>query len=112
MRLLQIAYTTDSGAGTFAIVTDWEINGWIHEVETDPGGTAPDDNYGITIKNDNGRDIMGGALASRDEANAEMVKPIVNGIWQKAWSHGLLTIAVTSAGNSKTAEILIYYEPV
>jgi len=111
MRLLQISYVTDSGAGTFTCVTDWEIRGWIHEVETDPGATAPDDNYGVTIKNDNGRDIMGGALANRDETNSEMVKPIVDSVWQKARSQGLLTIAVTSAGNSRTAEILIYYEP-
>lgn len=112
MRLLQIAYTTHASAGTFTCVTDWEIRGWIHEVETDPGSPSPDDNYSITLKNDNGRDIMGGTLGSRDETNAEMVKPIVNSIWQKAWSQGLLTIAVTSAGNSRKAELLIYYEPV
>ncbi len=112
MRLLQISYVTHSSAGTFTCITDWEIRGWIHEVETDPAPSTPqpDDNYGITLKNPNGRDVMGGALANRDETNTEMVKPIVNGVWQKAWVDGLLTIAVTSAGNSKEAEILIYYE--
>jgi len=113
MRVFQVAYTTHASAGTFTCDTPIDITGWIHEVETDPAPSTPqpDDNYNITLKNSNGRDVMGGALASRDETNTEMVKPIVNSIWQKAWNEGPLSIAVTAAGNSKEAELLIYYEP-
>ena len=104
VRLLQVSYTTDSGAGTFTCTTDNDVTGWILHVETDPGATAPDDNYSITLKNDNGRDIAGGNLSNRDTANAEDV--VI-----EEYNHGTLVIAVSSAGNSKTAEILIYYLP-
>ncbi len=115
MRLFQVSYTTHASAGTFTCVTPHDITGWIHEVETDPAPSTPqpDDNYGITLKNSNGRDVMGGAMGTnRDETNTEMTKPIVNSVWQEALSDGPLTIAVTAAGNSKAAELLIYYEPV
>ncbi len=102
VRLLQISYTT--GSGTFTCITNQHVTGWILHVETDPGTTAPDDNYGITLKNDNGRDIAGGNLSNRDTANTEDV--VI-----EEYNYGPLTIAVTSAGTSKTAEILIYYLP-
>ncbi len=111
MRLWQVSYVTHSSAGTFTSSTDMDITGWIVHVETDPGATAPDDNYNITLKNTNGRDIMGGSLATRDTANTEAVLPLLNGNYQAVWNEGPLSIAVSAAGNSKTIELLIYYLP-
>ena len=102
VRLLQISYVT--GSGTFTVTSDREMTGWILHIETDPGTTTPTDNYDITVKNDNGRDIAGGGLSNRDQTNTEYLV-----IEDFNW--GKLTIAVTAAGTSKTAEILIYYLP-
>ena len=111
VRVFQVSYTTHSSAGTFTCATDRDITGWIMLVETDPGATAPTDNYDITLVNSNSRDVMGGSLANRDTANTEAVLPYINGTYTVVFNEGPLTITVTNAGNSKTSEILIYYLP-
>ena len=114
MRLFQVAWTSGTGGDVnlFTCPTDMDITGWIHEIETDPDGTtAPTDNYDITLVNANGRDVAGGALANRDTAVTEVVKPVVNSIQQKAINDGILTITITAAGDTKKGELLIYYEP-
>lgn len=113
MRLFQVSYTTHASAGTFTCNTDKDITGWIILVETDPasGAPQPDDNYDIVLNNANGRDVMGGALANRDETNTEATMPILDGNYMTIWNEGPLAIQVTNAGNSLAAELLIYYLP-
>ena len=111
VRLFQISYTTHASAGTFTCASDRDITGWILLVETDPGATAPTDQYDITLINSNSRDVMGGALANRSDTNTEAVMPLQNGNYTIVYNEGPLTVTVTNAGNSKTAEILIYYLP-
>lgn len=114
MRLFQIAWQsgTSGDINLFTCITDIDITGWIHEIETDPDGTDPPTaSYAITILNTNGRDVAGGALASRSSSNTEMVKPVVNSIQQKVICNGVLTITITAAGDEKKGELLIYYEP-
>lgn len=43
---------------------------------TNPGTTAPTDNYDITVEDDQGCDIYGGALTNRDTALSEQTAPI------------------------------------
>ena len=114
MRLLQVAWTTgaNGAANLFTCSTDLDIDGWIHEIETDPDGTTPPTaSYDITLLNNNGRDVAGGALANRSNSATEMVKPVVNSIQQEAVCDGPLIITITAAGIEKKGEILIYYEP-
>ena len=113
IRLFQVSYTTGTGGdiNLFTCSTGKPITGWILLVETDPGATAPTDNYDITLLNANGRDVMGGALTNRDTANTEAVLPLLNGNYSAVWNEGPLTITVTAAGDSKTIELLIYYLP-
>ncbi len=110
IRLFQISYVSSSaGGGLFTCSTSKELTGWILEVETDPGATTPDDNYDITLLNANGRDVMGGALANRDQSTTEVAKPAISG--GVAIVDGVLIITVIAMGNANTAEILIYYLP-
>lgn len=44
---------------------------------TNPGSTAPTDNYDITITDEDGVDIFGGSLANRDTANSEQARPAI-----------------------------------
>ena len=54
------------------------IAGWyVYMVVTNPGGTAPQDDYDITIVDSDGVDIMGGALSNRDTANTEQALPYI-----------------------------------
>ncbi len=47
-------------------------------VETDPGATAPTDNYDLYIYDGMGVDIMGGALNNRDTSNSEDTQPQID----------------------------------
>lgn len=71
--------TADTGA-TYSHTTTQKFRGYIYQVETVPDSSAsgnyPADNYDITLTNDNGIDIMGGALANRDTVNAEIAFPL------------------------------------
>ena len=109
VRLLQVSYVT--GSGSFTCVTNNDVTGWILLVETDPGSTAPTGDYDIDLDNANGRDIMGGALDDRSATLTEAVMPLLNGNYTVVYHEGPLTIQVTTAGTSKTIEILIYYLP-
>ncbi|KKN14825.1 hypothetical protein LCGC14_0992340 [marine sediment metagenome] len=109
VRLAQISYTTTTD--TFTCVMNSMINGWILRVQTDPGITAPDSDYDITIKDANGQDVMGGALADRSATLTESTRPLSKGNYEAVETYGLHTIAATNTGSSKTAEILIYYLP-
>ena len=44
---------------------------------TDPGSTAPTDNYDITITDALGNDVFGGELTNRDTSTSESVEPAI-----------------------------------
>ena len=109
VRLLKIAFTT--GSGSFTCVTNNDVTGWILLVKTDPGATAPTPNYDIDLDDSGGMDIMGGALDNRSATAREGALPLLRGNYQVIFNEGPLTIQVTTAGTSKTIELLIYYLP-
>lgn len=47
---------------------------YIYWVETNPGATAPTDNYDIVLNSSGGADLFRGKLINRDETNTEVVK--------------------------------------
>lgn len=52
--------------------------GCIAKVVTNPGSTAPTDNYDITLTDADDVDLMGGELADRDTANSEVAVPKID----------------------------------
>lgn len=44
---------------------------------TDPGSTAPTDNYDITITDASGNDVFGGELTNRDTTTSESAEPAI-----------------------------------
>jgi len=75
---------------------------YITEVRTNPGTTAPTDNYDITITDSDGIDLMGGTLADRDTSTSEAAAPaIASGVYLSRPVDGTLTLNVT--GNTTTA---------
>jgi len=74
-------YWKAAGDGTKTVgntIPDGYVNGRVIAIITNPGATAPADNYDITIRDKDGVDIAGGALADRDTANSEIVQPHYN----------------------------------
>ena len=71
IRIVTISWSDASGNGVnFQLTQPW-YNGWIIEVDTDPGTTAPTDNYDIELLNDLGVDLLAGELYDRDTSTSE-----------------------------------------
>ncbi len=117
INTIKVAWTSDDAAGTFTVDTKI-ISGALLVGITDPGATAPTDNYDVTIKDDEALDVLGNCyddLVDRDTANSERVdlflkagaaqvgaRPVVN---------SKLTIAGANCGNAKTGQVIIHWTP-
>jgi hypothetical protein len=114
MATLSFAWTTTSAgaASTTTSTSDTDLiaGKYVTLVVTDPDGTsAPTDDYDITIKDTNGVDIVGGALANRDTANTEQTMPaILTGLYFPRPVATALTFAVAAAGSGKSGITLMY----
>ena len=73
-----VTFTDDTTGttGTITMGTNIALFGaWIYCATTDPGTTAPTDNYDIVVSKANGVDVFGGNLMNRDTANTETAFP-------------------------------------
>lgn len=66
-------------------------------------GTAPTDNYDITITDADGFDVLQGTGANRDTANTETAVPTTD-----SPVYGQLTLNVTNAGNAGKGVAILY----
>jgi hypothetical protein len=117
VKKVLVSWTSDDTTGAVTGATR-KIVGTLVKAITDPGATAPSDDYDIAITDEEGADVLGTSVAglgNRDTANTEVryfnltdgtaaiaAFPIVCDV---------LTIAVTNAGNSKTGQLILYYKP-
>jgi hypothetical protein len=114
IRALRYTCVADAADGSFPATALPKIEGKLLALETNPGATAPTDNYDVTLVDDDGLDVLQGAGANRDTANTEMaavlfastsVHPPVD-----EWQTLTLTIA-NNAVNSAGIVITIFYAP-
>ena len=112
-------WVSDASDGT-ASATTRKIVGELVKIVTDPGSTAPSDNWDTVITDEEGVDVTAkcqnaALLVARDTANSEETylyilnadaTPI--GIAAFPVVCDKLTIAVANAGNSKTGQIILY----
>jgi len=97
--------TGDASDGTFPATTSNfrgnNIDGYIYQVVTDPGATAPTASYDITITDANGVDIMGAELENRSATATEQKVPKIGGLYGARRVNGTMTLNITN--NSVTA---------
>jgi hypothetical protein len=122
IRKILVDWVSDASDGTCVIVTR-KIVGELVRGVTDPGATAPTDNYDIVITDEEGVDVLAacvaaGRLADRDTANSEQAYFFVENVDASPLAtsrHPVvcdkLTITVTNAGNSKLGQLILYYRP-
>lgn len=82
-------------------------------VATDPGTTAPADNYDITLEDSEGLDVMGGGLVNRDTANVEYAQPLASAVAIPGGRHvaGSLTMKFTDTANADAdGEVFLFFE--
>lgn len=110
--LLTFSWTGDAANGTVpATASTRSIEGFVVLVVTNPGTTAPTDDYDITLTDVDGVDVMGGQLQNRDEANSEHAAPqLQTGIFGERWVSGVLTLNISNqsvAGATGTVKVFI-----
>lgn len=101
MDVWEITWTSTSGGAVEVKLP--EIWGRVVRMVTDPaaGGSAPTDNYDVTLVDENALDVLGGTGADRDTANTEAISPGV-------YLAGQVTFTVANAGNAKAGVAKIY----
>ena len=103
-----MSWVGDASTGLVPETASPVFNGWIFMVVTNPG-SAPTDNYDVTLTDAAGVDIMGGALANRDTANTEQVVPTIGG--DRRFVQGGVTLLVTgTTAAGATGDVIIYVE--
>lgn len=124
IRKVLISFVTDDTTGSVACTLE-KISGELIKIVTDPGGTAPTDNYDVVLTDEEGVDLSGNmddaaiaALIARDTANTEetylCLFDTAAGTSRVAAFPVIcdkLTVTVNNAGNSKTGQIILYYRP-
>lgn len=100
---------TSTAGGAADLVTPGVYAGEVIALVTDPaaGGSAPTDNYDITITDPEGYDVMQGAGADRDTANTETAVPAAKSI-----AFGPLTLNVAAAGDTKSGIAVLYIQGI
>lgn len=100
---ITINWVADSSDGSVPDLTIPDIRGMVTIIQTNPGSTAPTDNYDLQLvpSTDTGLDILGGALSNRDTSSSEAVYPgvVLNGTY-------ILKLSNNSV-NSATGQVVI-----
>ena len=79
--------------------------GHVLQATTNPGATAPTDNYDIVINDSDGIDVFGGNLANRDTANSEQAAPSI----ADRFVNGDLTVVFTNNSVNSANGVLCVY---
>lgn len=90
-----------------------KISGYLLALETDPGATAPTDNYDVTLEDANGHDVLEGVGADRDTANTEKVRVVYSGtaVHPPVSIGDTLTLKVANQSvSSANIVVKLYYE--
>uniref|UniRef100_A0A6M3KTP2 Uncharacterized protein n=1 Tax=viral metagenome TaxID=1070528 RepID=A0A6M3KTP2_9ZZZZ len=101
--VLTFSWTADSGVSgvtgaVSGVTTARDVDGYVILAVTNPGSTAPTDNYDIVLHDSDGVDVMGGQLANRDTANGEHTVPKIGSVYGARWVAGVLGFHLS--GNS------------
>ena len=101
---------TDGGFPATDLIT--KISGKLLALETNPGATAPTDNYDIALDDAEGHDVLEGKGVNRDTATTEKVS-IVRGVaeYSEVSKSDVLTLKLTgNIVNDATVVVKLYFE--
>ena len=111
---LTIAWTSSAGgavseaisAANMTIILGKNLAHFI----TDPGATAPTDNYDLTLLDAYGVDVLGGEGANRDTANSEQSVPALkSGVYGDRIMDTALIFTIAAAGDTKQGTVILYF---
>jgi hypothetical protein len=114
IRSVVWSWTSSAGGGVSGFDTK-PISGELLRFVTNPGATAPTDNYDVTLLDADGVDVLGTQGTDRDTANSEQFPPLIVGTIGAASYvrpvavNGPLSLVIAAAGDSKQGTITLYY---
>jgi hypothetical protein len=111
--LVTLSFTADAADGSLPSTNlATKISGNIVALETNPGATAPTDNYDIVVNDADGHDVLEGVGANRDTATTEKVAVVYSGtaIHPPVSIEDVLSLVITNNSvNSAVGTVKIYY---
>lgn len=116
IRKIKWAWTaTDAGIVAASVVagltptTTLKYTGQLARLVTIPAGTtsAPDDNYDVTILDEDGYDVLMSGGLNRDTANTEQVNASSLGVCLAS----TLSLRIADAGDANGGTVILYIKP-
>jgi len=114
VRRVVVDFVADAADGTVPDTLLPSIEGRLMELTTNPGGTAPTDNYDITLIDAEGVDRLQGLGANRDTANTESLPLVYSGstIHPVVSKTDALTLKIGGQSvNSAVGRVILLYGP-
>lgn len=114
IRRIQVDWVADAADGSVPATALPSFEGRLLTLTTNPGATAPTDNYDITLVDAEGADRLQGVGANRDTANTEQVPVVYSGSAIPPVVDGDEVLTFTLANNSVNSALgraLLYYTP-
>jgi hypothetical protein len=108
VKKVKWAWTSDASGNVSggAGLTTKIYTGKIIGLATDPGATAPTDNYDVSILDADGIDVLFGGGIDRDTANNEYVQGSSLG----AVVESTLELVIANAGNAKQGTVYLFIQ--
>lgn len=116
---LKFSWTADASNGSVpSTESEHNIDGYVVLVKTIPGdGTAPTNNYSITLTDEDGLDVMGGEIGNSTRSNSTPQQNLPrigdpgNYTYLKRWISCRLTFNLTgNSVNDATGETVVFIE--
>jgi hypothetical protein len=115
VKVITLTCTADSSDGSYPAtalsnIPHGEIGGRLLQIATDPGSTAPQSNYDVTVTEAGGADLLLGVGANRHTSSSEVAIIESNGASAVYAGTDTLTLNITNNNvNSAGITIKIYY---
>lgn len=115
MRRTAVTWTSDDTTGAVSGTSTYVFSGLFWGITTDPGATAPTDNYDVCVTDDLGVELLGGTAGSSSTDGNGMNRDTSNSEFAQASPYpmpidGTITLTLTNCGNSKQGTIYIWTE--
>lgn len=110
VKKIKVAWTGSASDGTVPSLSI-PMYGYLLKVVTDPGSTAPTDNYDIALgdPDDASFDALGGALADRDTTSTEQVYPVKSGAVTPYFLAGTYTLSISNNSTHSATGTIYFY---
>lgn len=108
-KKVSVAWVGDASDGSVPN-TIISLHGIVAKVVTNPGSTAPTDNYDLACgdPSDTALDVFAGTLANRDTTNTEQVYPVAAGATMGVYAGDCTLQLTNNSVNSATGSIDFY----